>query len=206
MKRLFTRCLGAVLFCFLGCAGVQFDTGPEYDQKVLLQVGDDYEMYQAPRSGYDAGDLQSFHAQHTFPVLVEEAFREIFGQVEVLEGEPGIEMNAPDVPAVFEVKMLDVANDIYNEADSYRAQSTIAVAMKSPRGKIFWQEAFRGDGYVQVDPQFSTGLGPQDAVIDAVRNAIREMQEAIVKSPEVQNQLKYYSQIDAARQEQETRI
>ncbi len=195
-------------FLFLsGCAtGAHFNTGPEYNQKVLLMVDDSYQQFQATRSQYDVGDLQSFHSQHSFPIVVEGAFEELFGQVEMIKSEAGIEIDSPDVPAVFEVRMLDLANDIYNEADSYRAQTVIAVAMKSPKGTIFWQKAFRGSGYVQVDPQFSDGLGPQDAVLDAVADAIDQMQEAIANSPEVQNQLKFYSASDQARRQTELKI
>ena len=50
---------------------------PEFNQKVLLEVGEDYELHQAPRSGYDAGDLQSFHTQHTLPIVVEDTFNSI---------------------------------------------------------------------------------------------------------------------------------
>lgn len=195
---------GLCLIMLAGCAATSsLVRGPEFDQKVVLMVPGDYQLFQATRSGYDVGDLQSFHSQHTFPILIEDAFKEIFGSVEVVQEGANLEMLPPEVPAVFEVRMLDLANDIYNEADSYRAVTTLAVAMKSPRGHIFWQKAFRGDGYVVVDPQYSTGLGPQDAVIDAVRSAIDQMQEAIVKSPEVSNQLKYYAQIDQARREKE---
>ena len=110
------------------------------------------------------------------------------------------------MPAVFEVRIVDLANDIYNEADSYRGEVTLAVAMKSPRGEIFWQKAFRGEGYVDVDPQFSTGLGPQDAVLDAMRDALDQMKKAILASPEVRNQLKYYRQIELARREKEVKV
>ena len=71
--------------------------------------------------------------------------------------------------------------------------------MKSPRGHIFWQESFRGEGYVTVNPEFSTGLGPQDAVVDAVHDAVGQMQQAMIKSPEVRLQLRHYSDIDKAR-------
>ena len=180
--------------------------GPEYQQKVMLLVSDEYQQHQATRSSYDVGDLQSFHSQHTFPIQIEDAFKKIFSQVEVVKNEPGIEAGEPDVPAVFEVQMIDLANDIYNEADNYRAQATIAVAMKSPGGEIFWQQAFRGEGYVNVDPQFSTGLGPQDAVVAAVEDAIDQMKTAIITSPQVQNQLKYYNAIKQARNQTEQKI
>ncbi len=58
------------------------------------------------------------HAQHTFPVLVEGAFEEIFSSIDMVkEGQAGIEAGAPDVPAVFEVRMVDLAHDISMEAD-----------------------------------------------------------------------------------------
>jgi hypothetical protein len=78
--------------------------------------------------------------------------------------------------------------------------------MKSPGGHTFWQQAFRGEGYVQVDPQFSTGLGPQDAVVFAVQDAIEQMQKAMVKSPEVVNQLRHYSAIQQSRKATETQL
>ncbi len=199
-----------------GCAGLENAIGagklkapPEYNQEVILRVSDSYQQFQAPRSGYDIGDLQSFQSQHTFPVVAEDAFRQIFGKVTMQGATPeaNIEMEPPSVPAIFEVKMLDLANDIsMKDADNYRATALIAVAMKSPKGNIFWQDSFRGDGYVKVDPQFSTGLGPQDAVIDAIRDALDQMQKAIVASPAVRNQMKYYLDIVKARQETEKKI
>lgn len=198
-----------ILICLsaLGCAALGMtrrEVPPEFNQKVILEVSDDYIQHQAPRSGYDIGDLQSFHTQHTFPIVVEGAFREMFSDVEVHEGEEGIEMGAPEVPAIFEVKIADLAHDYYTEADSYRAQIVLAVAMKSPEGNIFWQKAFRGEGYVQVDPQFSTGMGPQDAVVDAVRDALSQMQDAIIASPQVRLQMKHYLASDAARRQTDT--
>lgn len=184
--------------------GGKLTVPPEFDQKIVLEVDDSYETFQATRSGHDIGDLQSFHSQHTFPVVVEDAFKEMFSSVEVKEPQAQIEAGRPDVPAVFEVRMVDLANDIYNEADSYRAEVTIAVAMKSPRDHIFWQQIFKGEGYVNVDPQFSTGLGPQDAVLDGVRDAISQMQQAIVSSPEIRLQMKYYQDIDKARSAKES--
>jgi hypothetical protein len=133
-------------------------------------------------------------------MLVEGTFKELFADVETQKNEAGIEMSEPDVPAVFEVKMLDLANDIYNEADSYRSETTIAVAMKSPGGKVLWQESFRGEGYVNVDPQFSNNLGPQDAVVSAVNDALDQMQKAMINSPAVRGQLKYYAQSKQAKQ------
>ncbi len=195
-----------------GCAGLEQALGgktevpPEFHQKVMLEVSDSYQMFQAPRSAYDVGDLQAFQTQHTFPYDVESAFKEIFGDVEVVRSETKIDIGFSDVPAVFEVKMLDLANDIYNEATSYRAQVVLAVAMKSPRDHIFWQKVIRGEGYTTADPQFSTGLGPQDAVIDAMRDAISQMKKEILSSPQVRQQLKYYQDIERARQEKETQV
>lgn len=194
-----------------GCADLEKAVGvnalnvpPELRQSsVILQVADDPQMTQAPRSSYDIGDLQNFQSQHTLPVLVEGAFQEIFGKVDLKETLPeaGIETGSPNVPAIFEVRLLDLSSDIYMEgADSYRSQCMLAIAMKSPKGNIFWQKAFRGEGYVKVDPQWSTGLGPQDAVIDAVRDAITQMQQSIVSSPEVLNQIRYYQASTAAAQ------
>lgn len=188
----------------LGSGGGGVVSPPEFNQKVLLQVDDSYQMYQAPRSTYDIGDLQAFHSQHTFPLLVEEVFKELFGEVQLVEKEPQIKAGTPALPAVFEVRMLDLAHDIYTEANTYRAQVLIAVAMKSPDDEhIFWQNSFRGEGYVHVDPQFSTQLGPQDAVVDAVGNALEQMKEALVNSPEVRLQMKYYLGIEQARKERE---
>lgn len=195
-------CIGMCIL-LTGCAAMGFkalEVPPEYNQKVLLMVGDEYRQHQATRSGYDVGDIQAFHTQHTLPVVVEDAFKEVFPQVEIIEGEAGLEMGEPDVPAVFEVRMIDVANDIYNEADSYRAEVTLAVAMKSPGGHIFWQKAFRGEGYTQTDPQFSTGLGPQDAVIDAVHDALGQMQDALIAAPEVRIQMQHYQASHEAAQ------
>ena len=78
--------------------------------------------------------------------------------------------------------------------------------MKSPRGQIFWQKAFRGEGYVKPDNQFGTNLGPNEAVTDAVHDAIDQMQKAILQSPEVLNQMRYYRKIEKARQEKEVKI
>lgn len=180
---------------------------PEYRQKIILHVSDDYQMHQAPLSRYDVGDLESFHIQHTLPVVIEDAFREIFGEVEVLEKGPKIETSQPDVPAIFEARIVDMSHDNYfRSADSYRGEVTLAVAMKSPRDEIFWQKAFRGEGFVHVDPQFESGLGPQDALVDALRDAVDQMQQEILKSPQIRNQMKYYLQIDQARKKQEIKV
>lgn len=203
----------AAIFLFSGCSSVSDALGTsklevpiEFNQKVLLEVSDKTQSFQASRSQYDPGDIQAFQSQHTFPIVVEDAFREMFSQLEVVTQGENIELSQPDVPAVFEVRMLDLANDISNEASSYRAETTLAVAMKSPRGHIFWQKAFRGEGYAIVDPQFSNQLGPQDAVVDAVRDALSQMQNTIVKSPEVLNQLRHYSKIEEARRETEAKL
>ncbi len=198
------------LFLLTGCAGAAqmigsapLDVPPEFDQKIILDVSDEYKMHQAPRSGYDVGDLQSFHTQHTLPITIEDSFREMFGEVELAKKGPKVETELSEVPAHFEVRIIDLAHDIALEAETYRAQLTLATAMKSPRGHIFWQQAFRGEGYVRVDPQYSTGLGPQDAVVDALRDAIDQMQKAIIASPEVRLQLRHYQAIDRARREKE---
>ena len=198
----------AVIFLFaLGCGSAsQFlrdkplDVPPEFNQKILLEVPDSFQMHQAPRSGYDIGDLQSFHTQHTLPIVIEDSFKQMFGQVERIKPGEKIEMQTPDVPAIFEVRIIDLANDISTGADTYRGEVTLAVAMKSPRGNVFWQKAFRGEGFVRVDPQFSTGMGPQDAVLDGVRDAVNQMQQAIINSPQVRLQMKHYKEIEAARQ------
>lgn len=203
----------AAPFFLAGCASVgetlgfkKLDVPPEFNQKVQLVVSDEYRMHQAPRSGYDVGDLQSFHTQQTLPEVIEDAFKEMFGKVEMVQPGAQVEMEAPDVPAIFEVKIIDLANDIYDGGEDYRSQVTLAVAMKSPRGQIFWQKAFRGQGYVKADNQFSTGLGPQDAVLDAMRDAIDQMQKAIVSSPEVLNQMKYYKGAEEARKQAEVKV
>lgn len=196
-----------------GCAGsgnflnTKLNTPPEFNQKILLQVPDDYTMFQAPRSVYDPGDLQSFHTQHTLPIVIEDAFQEMFGDVQMVEDGPRIEMGAPDVPAVFEVRIMDLSHDIYNEATSYRAKVKLAVAMKSPGGDIYWQDVFGGNGYVMVNPQFDIGhTGPGDAILDAMRDAINQMQRAIIASPEVRLQMQHYQAISAARKEKEKKV
>ena len=178
----------------------------EYNQKILLEVSDEPQSHQAQRSGYDIGDLQAFHSQNILPMLVEDSFKEVFGQVEMMPKGADIETAAPDVPAIFEVRLIDFAHDYYDGGQDYRAQATLAVAMKSPRGQIFWQKAFRGEGYVKPDNQFGTNMGPDEAANDAIRDAINQMQEAILKSPEVLNQMRYYSKIEKARHEKEVKI
>ncbi|MFA6600835.1 MAG: hypothetical protein WCU74_07490 [Candidatus Omnitrophota bacterium] len=214
--RFYNPCAWGALIIFLsGCSSLQnavgggkLNTPPEFNQEVILQVSDDYKMYQAPRSGYDIGDLQAFHSQHTLPIVVEDSFKDIFGKVTMKDfgSEPGIETEPPNVPAIFEVRMMDLTNDNYNQAETYRAGAMIGVAMKSPRGNILWQQAFRGDGYVKVDPQFSTGLGPQDAVVDAVRDAMSQMQRAIISSSAVRAQMKHYMEMDEARKATEQKV
>lgn len=210
----------AWLFLFLaltaglqGCASAgaalgfkKLEVPPEYNQKVLLEVTDEYQDFQATRSGYDVGDLQNLHSQHTFPIVIEDAFKEMFGQVEFYNSEAGIQTSPPDVPAIFEAKIIDLANDIYDGGENYRGQVTLAVAMKSPEGELLWQKAFRGEGYAIADNQFGSNLGPQDAVIDAMRDALDQMQQAIVNSPEVRTHMKFYKASDAARKEKEVQI
>jgi hypothetical protein len=136
--------------------------------------------------------------------VIEDAFKEIFAEVEMKEEGPQIETEVPDVPAIFEVKIIDILNDNTNQAaQSYRGEVTLAVAMKSPRGNVFWQQAFRGEGYVQVNPAFPESTGPNDAVTDAMRDAIGQMQDAIIASPQVRLQLQHYQEIDRARRERE---
>ncbi len=207
MKNL-SLCMLLIALSLTGCAalgGAPLEVPPEFHQKVMLNVSENYTQHQATRSTYDVGDLQSFHTQHTLPVVIEDAFKDMFDQVEMIEGEAGLEMGSPDVPAIFEVRILDLANDIYNESQDYRAEVTLAVAMRSPTSdQIFWQQAFRGDGYVKVDPQFQTGLGPQDAVLDAMRDAIDQMQKAIIGSPQVRLQMQHYQEIHEARKQTDT--
>ncbi|HLD50648.1 MAG TPA: hypothetical protein VJC08_05560 [bacterium] len=190
---------------FLGFEGKP-KAPPEYSQKILLEVNDEPKVHQAQRSGYDIGDLQAFHDQVALPMLVEDSFKEIFGQVEMVPKGADIETTPPDVPAIFEVHMIDSAHDYFDGGQDYRAQVTLAVAMKSPRGNIFWQQAFRGEGYVRADQTLQANMGPAEAANDAVRDAINQMQNAILKSPEVLNQMRYYAQIDKARSEKEVKI
>lgn len=179
---------------------------PEYSQKVLLEVNGDPQVHQAQRSGYDIGDLQAFHDQIALPMLVEDSFKEIFGQVEMVPKGADIETAPPDVPAIFEVHMIDSAHDYFDGGQDYRSQVTLAVAMKSPRGNIFWQQIFRGEGYVRADQTLNANMGPAEAANDAVRDAIDQMQKAILKSPEVLNQMRYYVQSDQARRTTEVQI
>ena len=211
MKMKHLACL--FLLVLAGCAsaggllGSKLNIPPEFNQKILLQVPDSYTMFQAPRSVYDPGDLQSFHTQHTLPIVIEDAFKDLFGEVQMVEGGPKIEIGEPDVPAVFEVQILDLSHDIYNEATSYRAKVKLAVAMKSPGGDIFWQDVFGGNGYVTVNPQFDIGhTGPGDAILSAMQDAINQMQRAIVASPEVRLQMLHYQEINAARKEKEKKV
>lgn len=174
--------------------GKKKEVPAEYNQKVLLHVSDDYQMHQATLSKYDVGDLQNFHTQHTLPITIEGAFREVFPQAEMMESKEGIEDTAPNVPAIFEVRMIDIANDVYNEATDYRGELTLAVAMKGPDDEIIWQEAFRGEGYAKADPQFGTQMGPDEAVVDALRDAIDQMQKALLKSPEIREHMQLAQQ------------
>ncbi len=205
--------IGLCLLGLSGCAAVsgalggKLEVPPEFNQKILLQVPDEYTMFQASRSGYDPGDLQSFHSQHTLPIVIEDAFKEMFGQVEIVKDGPRLEVGEPDVPAIFEVRMLDMSHDIYNEATSYRARVKLAVAMKSPRGETFWQDVIEGNGYVLVNPQFDIGhTGPADAILDAMRDAIGQLQNAIVHAPEVRLQMAHYQEINAARKQNEKKV
>ena len=180
---------------------------PEFkQQKILLDVSDQYEPYQSTRSRYDVGDLQAFHTQHTLPVLVEDAFTQIFEKVERVKEGAKIETPQAGLPPTFEVRIIDVANDIYNEADTYRGELTLAVALKDSEGNILWQKAFRGEGYINVDPQFSTGLGPQDALAEAMRDALSQMQKEIVSSPEVLENLRQYQSREKPPEEKQPKI
>src|SRR3989338_943974 len=165
-----------IFFVLCGCASLgaePINTPPEFKQKVRLLADDHYEMFQAPRSGYDLGDLQSFHSQHTFSIKVEDALQQIFSKVEVTEGGPDIEMASDnDMTPTFEIKIVDLAHDLYEESlEYYRGYVTVAAAMKSPRGETVWQQAFRGEGFVNVKPEFGFALGPEEAVVAAVDDA-----------------------------------
>ena len=175
----------------------------EYQQKVLLFVSDEYHMHQAPLSKYDIGDLQSFHTQHTLPITVEGAFKEIFPQAEMFESKQGIDVAAPDVPAIFEVRLVDLANDVYNEATDYRSELTIAIAMKTPDDEILWEGVFEGSGYAKADPQFGTQTGPDEAVVDALRDALDQMQQALLNEPEIREHLRmaYQARIEGGENE-----
>ncbi len=197
-----------------GCAGFSEALGtkkpdipPEYNQPVYLRVSDEYQLFQAAQSQHDMGDLQAFHTQHTLPIVVEGYFKEIFPQAKMLDDEAQIEMKPPDVPAVFEVRLLDLAHDIYDEpVRKYRSQAVLGISMTSPTGHVFWSQAFRGYGQATVDPQFSTGLGPEQAILDAMRDVMDQMQAALLASPEVRNQLRYYSDIEEARKKTEVKV
>ncbi|MCB9800409.1 MAG: hypothetical protein H6757_06590 [Candidatus Omnitrophica bacterium] len=195
-----------------GCATIdglsKLDTPPEFNQKIMLRVDNTPQNFQAVRSGYDPGDLQAFHTLHTLPIVIEGAFQDMFGQVVMAPSGPGISMSEPDVPAIFEVKILDMTHDIYNEATSYRSDVVLGVAMKSPRDDvIFWQKQFRGEGYVTINPQFDIAQdGPRQAVLDAMRDAIVQMQNAIIASPQVRTQLQHYMEVNAARKGTEQKV
>ena len=201
-----------LIFLFLsGCSSASALLGteklnppPEYHQKVLLQVSDEAKMHQAPLSSYDVGDLSAFHIQHTLPILIEDAFKEIFGQVEMVKNGPSIDIGKPDVPAVFEVRLLDVANDnSFEQADHYQGEVTLGVAMKGASDQIFWQKTFRGEGYVQTDPEHPLASGPNDALESALHDAVDQMQKEIVNSQQVRIQMKYYKQIEDQRKKEQ---
>ena len=202
------KVLVAVFILLLpGCASVnealgfkKLEVPPEFSQKVLLQVSDQHEQYRAPKSGYDIGDLQSFHTQHTLPITIEGAFKEMFENVELLGKGPRIEMGEPDVPAIFEVRITELNHQNYVDfKQEYLADLTLVVAMKSPKDRVFWQQGFRGYGRVTPDTDYSLSRGPDEAVVDALHDAIDQMQKAIIKSPDVLAQLRYYQDINAAR-------
>jgi len=192
-----------------GCAsmGGPRNVPPEFHQKVQLITSGDYKQFQAPSSSYDLGDLQSFQSQHIFPIKVQHMFEEIFDKVEIIEPGARLETGQPEVPAIFEVQMVDLAHDLYDEnVDSFRGHVVLAAAMKSPRGQIFWQQGFRGHGFVQVDQEFGFKVGPEQAVIDAVQDALNQLQDAILKSPQIRLQLKQYQAIEDARRKEEVPI
>lgn len=201
--------LVALIF-LAGCASTgvtRSDIPPEFNQQIQLIVDDDYEMYQAVRSHYDLGDLQSFHSQHVFPMKVEDSFKQVFGSVVMVSKDAQITTQAEDTAPVFEVHIVDMAQDQFNENVDYaRAHVTIAAAMVSPRGEMVWKQAFRGDGFVNVDPQFNFRMGPEQAVQEAVEDALNQLQEAIIKSPQVRLQLKHYRSIEEARTRAETTV
>ena len=87
---------------FLGFEGKP-KAPPEYSQKILLEVNDEPKVHQAQRSGYDIGDLQAFHDQVALPMLVEDSFKEIFGQVEMVPKGADIETTPPHVPPIFQL-------------------------------------------------------------------------------------------------------
>ena len=89
-----------------------------------------------------------------------------------------------------------------------RSQASTNDTLKSlsPSGHIFWQQGFRAYGQASVDPQFSTGMGPEQAVKDAMDQVMDQMQEALLASPEVRNQMLYYQQIDEARKGTEVQV
>ena len=193
-----------------GCASLgdaPLNTPPEFHQKIKLIADDQYQMFQAPRSGYDLGDLQSFHSQHTFPMKVEAAFQELFGKVQVLDNEPNVEVAGKEMTPVFEVRMADLSHDLYDESlEYYRGQVTIAAAMKSPRGETVWQEAFRGEGFINVKPEFGMAIGPEEAVVAAVDDAVKQMQDAILKNPQIRLYFKSYAAIEEARRKEEVKV
>jgi len=188
----------------LGMEKIQ--TPPEFDQEIVLIVPDDYQMFQAPMSTYDIGDLQAFHSQHTLPIVMEDAFRELFGKVKVVSpNEPRLDTDKQN--AIFEVRMIDLGHDLYMQpAETYRAKVTFVAAMKSPRDEIFWQQAFHGDGYVVANPEVPDGFGPADAVVDAIHKAVWDMQRAIASSPQVRLQMKHYQKIQEAREQYEIKV
>ena len=179
---------------------------PEYNQPVQLIVDGDYDMFQAPRSRYDLGDLASFHSQHTLPIKVEGAFKDIFGKVDILEkGEPALSIQGEDTTPVFEVRVMDLTHDLFQEElQYYRGSITFAAVMKSPSGVTVWQQAFRGDGFINVNTEQGISLGPEEAVAAAVDDAIYKMQDAIVQSPQIRLYFRHYAEIQEERKRQES--
>ena len=126
----------------------------------------------------------------------------------MVEGGPDIEMASDnDMTPTFEIKIVDLAHDLYEESlEYYRGYVTVAAAMKSPRGETVWQQAFRGEGFVNVKPEFGFALGPEEAVVAAVDDAITQMQDAIVKSSQIRLYFKSYAAIEEARRKKEVTI
>jgi len=181
----------------------------EFNQKVILEVSDEYKLFQAARSSYDIGDLQSFHVQHTFPIVVGGMFEEIFREVEIRSTKPemAFETQPPDVPAIFEVLLLDMTHDnLHDTALYYESEISVALALKSPRGNVFWQKGFVGYGKADADLEHNTGYGPQKAINYAVEDMLYQMKEAIINSPEVRVQLRHYREADLARRRGEVQV
>ncbi|MFZ5802003.1 MAG: hypothetical protein ACOY3K_02675 [Candidatus Omnitrophota bacterium] len=197
-------------FIFLGglCSGFgkKPKIPPEFQQKVQMLVSEEPQTFQATRSGYDVGDLQAFHSQHTFAARAQDILRGIFSDVEVLTSAPDIQAEDPSMPPYFDIRLIDIAHDQYDaNMNFFRSETVLAAAMKSPKGTTIWQQVFRGNGYVRVDPQFQTGLGPEQAVTDAIDDALYQMQEAILKNKQVKLYMRHYQSLAQGKSENEVR-